>query len=216
MTTKYPGYFRNPQNAATNVWHPFPITNLAFFLILTISILVLPLPSWSSDQKYAQKSKQKYVLLDFENEEQLDGLSWKCGTTYERTKEHATSGQYSLKIEMYPAAAWPGFGKGIKKSWAGYNYLSLNIFNPSTKIIRLSYRIDDRHNSPPYADRANGRLLITPGANTITFNLKELKTSDNKRPLDLEKICGFLLFLHNPKKKVTLFLDDLIVSNKLE
>ena len=154
--------------------------------------------------------------MDFEGDEQLDELSWKCGTTYERTKEHATSGQYSLKVEMYPTVAWPGFGKAIKISWADYNYLSLNIFNPSTEPIHLSYRIDDRRNSPPYADRANGRLLINPGTNTITFNLKELKTSDGKRPLDLEKICSFLLFLHNPKKKVTLFLDDLAVSKKSE
>ncbi|MEA3333770.1 MAG: hypothetical protein U9Q58_09250, partial [Pseudomonadota bacterium] len=157
------------------------------------------------------KNIQKIIIMDFESDEQLDELSWKCGTTYERTKEHATSGQFSLKIEMYPKVTWPGFGKGIKKSWTGYDYLSINIFNPSPELIRLSYRIDDRRDNPPYADRANGRLLINPGANTITFNLKELKTSDGKRPLDLDKICSFLLFLHRPKEIVTLFLDDLTI-----
>ena len=217
MTKKELNHFQNPhrhnpKTAATTVLR-FISINLAFLLLAT---LILPTPTLTFDLNKAQESKKRYVILDFESEEQLDELSWKCGTTYERVKEHATSGQYSLKIEMYPKITWPGFGKGIKMSWAGYNYLSLNIFNPAAETIRLAYRIDDRRDSPPYADRANGRLLIKSGANTISFNLKELKTSGSKRLLDLEKICSFLLFLHNPEVKVTLFLDDLAVSNELE
>lgn len=218
MTTKYltphhPPHFQNPKRSATTVFRPFLTINLSFLLL---AILILALPTQASEQKDLAKNIQKIIIMDFESDEQLDELSWKCGTTYERTKEHATSGQFSLKIEMYPKVTWPGFGKGIKKSWTGYDYLSINIFNPSPELIRLSYRIDDRRDNPPYADRANGRLLINPGANTITFNLKELKTSDGKRPLDLEKICSFLLFLHNPEKKVTLFLDDLAVTKESE
>ncbi len=200
---------RNPDKPGVTVLRRFMTINLVL-LLLTILILAPPAPA--SDQKGARGNRQKNVLMDFENDEQLDELSWKCGTTYERVKEHASSGQYSLKIEMYPAVTWPGFGKGIKKSWAGYNYLSINIFNPAAESIRLSYRIDDRRNSPPYADRANGRILINPGPNTITFNLQELKTSDGKRPLNLNRICSFLLFLHEPEEKITLFLDDLTLS----
>ena len=214
MTTKELSHFCNPhfhtpKKPAATVLRSFRAINLVFLLL---AILILATPSLAFDRKGVQESKQRYVILDFENDEQLDELSWKCGTIYERVKEHATSGRYSLKIEMYPKVTWPGFGKGIKMSWAGYDYLSINIFNPATETIRLAYRIDDRRNSPPYADRANGRLLIKPGANTISFDLKELKTSGSKRPLDLDKICSFLLFLHRPEKIVTLFLDDLAVS----
>ena len=217
MTKKELNHFQNPhrhnpKTVATTVLRSFITVNLAFLLLAT---LILPTPTLAFDRNKAQESKQKYVILDFESEEQLDELSWKCGTTYERVKEHATSGQYSLKIEMYPKTTWPGFGKSIKMSWAGYDYLSLNIFNPASESIRLAYRIDDRRDSPPYADRANGRLLIKSGANTISFNLNELKTSGSKRLLDLDKICSFLLFLHNPEVKVTLFLDDLAVSTFL-
>ena len=181
-----------------------------FFFALVLSIQNSP--AETSEQKVIPIYQQKLVLLDFENDQQLDELGWKCGTNYERSKEHATSGRYSLKMEMYPRVTWPGFSKIIKTSWAGYDELSLNIFNPAPDPIQISYRIDDRHENPPYADRANGRFQLKTGANTIKLNLKKLKTSDGKRQLDLSKICSFLLFLHQPQEKITLYLDDLILT----
>ena len=188
---------------------------LVIILTLTLTILSTLTQNYSayaSGSENISSSQQKLVLLDFESDEQLDELGWKCGTTYERTKEYAVSGQYSLKMEMYPRVTWPGFSKSIKTSWAGYNNLSLNIFNPESSPIHIFYRIDDRCGNPPYADRANGRFLLNPGANTLSLNLKELKTSDGKRHLDLTTICSFLLFLHQPHEKTTLYLDDLTLT----
>lgn len=204
-------HFHTAKKPGPTISLPFRTINPVF---LFFAILLLASPTQASEQKIKQESKQRYVIMDFESDKQLDELSWKCGTTYELSREHATSGQYSLKIAMYPKVNWPGFGKGIKRSWIGYNYLSINIFNPSIKPVLLSYRIDDSRDNPPYADRANGRLQIKPGANTIILNLEDLKTSDDRRTLDLDKICSFLLFLHRPEEIITLFLDDLAISKK--
>ncbi len=185
------------------------------FFILAISLMLNSTqfsPADASEQKSITSSQQKLILLDFESDKQLDELGWKCGTNYERSQEYTVSGRYSLKMEMYPRVTWPGFSKIVKTSWAGYDNLSFDIFNPAPDSIQISYRIDDRRNNPPYADRVNGRFLLKPGPNTIRLNLKELKTSDGKRHLDLSKICSFLLFLHQPQKKVTLYLDDLILT----
>ncbi len=190
------------------------LQSLALFFILALSLvldLTISPQAEASEQKNLTNSQQ-LILLNFESDKQLDELGWKCGTNYERSQEHVTSGRYSLKMEMYPRVIWPGFSKIIKNSWAGYNYLSLNIFNPAPDPIQISYRIDDRRETPPYADRANGRFLLKPGTNTIILNLKELKTSDGKRHLDLSEICSFLLFLHQPQKKITLYMDDLILT----
>jgi len=189
--------------------HKLHFLAICFFALV---LLIQYSPAEASEQKIITNNQQKLVLLDFENDQQLDELGWKCGTNYERSKEHATSGRYSLKMEMYPRVTWPGFSKIIKTSWVGYNELSLNIFNPAPDPIQISYRIDDRRGNPPYADRANGRFQLKSGANTIKLNLKKLKTSDGKRHLDLSKICSFLLFLHQPQKKVSLYLDDLILT----
>ncbi len=210
MTTKELNNFNPVKKPDTTIYHPLTTITPA---LLLLTLVIMALTACLFEEKDSVTLKQNYVILDFENEEQLDELSWKCGTTYELSREHAATGQYSLKIEMYPKVTWPGFGKGIKKSWAGYNYLSINIFNPAPETVQLSYRIDDRHDNPPYNDRANGRLLIVPGTNLISFNLKELKTSDSKRHLNLNEVCSLLLFLHNPNQKTTLYLDDLTLSN---
>jgi|GEM_PF-1339391 len=193
----------------------YKLRSLALFFILAGS-LFLDLTTYphadAAEQTSIASSQYQLILLDFESDKQLDDLGWKCGTNYERSQEHATSGRHSLKMEMYPGVTWPGFSKVIKNSWAGYDNLSLNIFNPAADPLQISYRIDDRRENPPYADRVNGRLQLKAGANTIRLNLKKLKTSDGKRHLDLSKICSFLLFLHQPQKKITLYLDDLILT----
>jgi hypothetical protein len=194
---------------------PYGSHFLTLFFILALSLILNSTqfsPADASEQRSISSLQQKLILLDFESDKQLDELGWKCGTSYERSHEYAVSGRYSLKMEMYPRVTWPGFSKIVKTSWAGYDDLSFNIFNPTPNPIQISYRIDDRHGNPPYTDRANGRFLLKPGPNTIRLNLKELKTSDGKRHLDLSKICSFLLFLHNPQEKITLYLDDLILT----
>ena len=195
--------------------HRLSFLTICFFALLLLSPvlnLIQYYPAEASEQKVITANQEKLVLLDFENDQQLDELGWKCGTNYERSREHATSGHYSLKIEMYPRVTWPGFSKIIKTNWFGYDELSLSIFNPAPDPLQISYRIDDRRGNPAYADRANGRFQLNSGANTIKLNLKKLKTSDGKRHLDLSKICSFLLFLHQPQKKITLYLDDLILT----
>jgi len=157
----------------------------------------------------AQKSFQEKNLFDFEKESELDLLHWKCGTMMERDKHHATSGQYSLRLEMYGNEEYPGFGAGIKESWAGAGKFLVDVYNPASTEITLSYRIDDRKDNPPYADRANGRLVVMPGENTLSLDLDSMRTSGSGRQLDLDRICSLLFFVHRPEKKIIVYLDNM-------
>jgi len=152
--------------------------------------------------------KRPRVLYDFEDNGQLDTLSWKCGTLYKRVQKHPSSGRYSLMVEMYPGIEWPGFGIRVKDGWQGYNLLSLHVYNPYSRPIAMSYRIDDR-TCPSFADRVNGRISLRPGPNNITFDLKKLKTSGTGRRLNLKDIRCFLMFMHRPDHKVRIFIDDI-------
>jgi len=152
------------------------------------------------------------VLLDFESDQQLDNLDWHCGTIYQRVREHAADGNFSLKIEMYPKVEWPGFGTPIKTDLSSCRTLQITIFNPAQEAIKLSYRIDDRVDNPLYGDRVNGQKNIDPGFNTIIFDLEKLRTSGSKRPLDRSRINRLYLFLHRPAGKKILYLDHLIAK----
>lgn len=152
---------------------------------------------------------QARTLFDFEKESELDYLRWKCGIMMERDRRHATSGQYSLRVEMYNNDEYPGFNARIEESWVGAGKLLVDIHNPALSEISLLYRIDDREDTPDYADRANGRLLVLPGDNTLSLDLANMHTSGTGRLLDLHRICSLLFFVQRPEKKITLYLDNI-------
>ncbi len=174
-------------------------------LIAAFGIILLP-PGCSSQDRDAK------VLFDFEHDSDLDRLSWKCGSLYSRSREYQSSGEFALKVEMYPSAQWPGFGFGVRDGWEGYRQLSLAVFNPSDSEITMTCRIDDSRHNPPYEDRVNHRVTLKPGTNFLHFDLEQLRTSGTKRALRLEDICCFLMFVHSPPERLAIFVDDIILE----
>lgn len=161
-----------------------------------------------------EKTKEEIrVLYDFENEAQLDEISWSCRVLYARDHQHAVSGECSLRLEIHPDS-YPGFKSGkMEENWSGYRFLKLDIFYPGTAPLNLAYRIDDRWDNPPYGDRLNGSLSLRPGKNSISLDLASLKTSGSKRLLRLAHIDKLYLFLCSPKQPVVLYLDYIRLEN---
>jgi hypothetical protein len=154
-------------------------------------------------------AKTVRTLFDFEKTAELDRLHWECGTFMEQDKRHAASGQYSLRVEMYPNAAYPGFKAGFTQGWQGYKKLLVDMYYPGLNEMTIAYRIDDRDDNPSFGDRANGRIVLQPGANIFTLDLENVQTSGTDRKLDLERITGLYLFVHQPLQPVTLYLDNI-------
>ncbi|MBI5559178.1 MAG: hypothetical protein HY885_16265 [Deltaproteobacteria bacterium] len=149
-----------------------------------------------------------FTLFDFEDEGELDQLHWECGAMMERDTLHASSGQYSLRIDMYPNQEYPGFKAGFTQGWHGYNKLTVDLYNPQATQIKITYRIDDRADNPPYGDRAQGSFVLVPGSNTLAVDLENLRTSGTDRTLALARICGLYLFVPRPGHPLTLYLDN--------
>ena len=155
------------------------------------------------------ENPQQIILYHFENENELDNISWSCRTFYARDESFATEGNFSLRVEMYPSS-YPGFKSGrIEHNWSQYRYLNMDIHYPGSEPLRLAYRIDDRSDNPDYADRVNGSFTLSRGANPVTLDLTKLRTSGTRRPLVLSHIDKFCLFLSHPEQPVTFFLDNI-------
>ena len=187
--------------------HLLQTTGLTLMFIFALA----PLTTHNS----AKSNQESTVIFDFEDEGQLDELRWQCGSTYTIVEAADNAGRHRLKVEMFPTVEWPGFAAPIKTSLAPYDYLYIEVFNPAKNSFNLAYRIDDRPSSPDYSDRVNGSRLIQPGRNLLTFDLRTLKTSDGRRRLEADKICNFMLFLHYPAEKTTIYLDNLTAAKTL-
>ena len=152
---------------------------------------------------------RELVLFDFESDSDLDRVHWKCHTFFSLSDRYVTHGRGSLRLELYPSD-YPGLNPMLKdKDWRGYKTLCFDIYNTAKKEIRITIRIDDKEENPPYADRYNKSFMLKPGMNHMQLRLDSLMTSGTGRKLNLKKIHSFLIFMVNPARKVVLYLDYL-------
>jgi hypothetical protein len=83
---------------------------------LSLVTLLIIVVGCSADRP---QEKSIRTLFDFEKTEELDLLHWQCGSFMEQDAEHATSGKYSLRVEMYPSEEYPGFQGKLYERLAG-------------------------------------------------------------------------------------------------
>ncbi|MDA3915453.1 MAG: hypothetical protein PF690_00565 [Deltaproteobacteria bacterium] len=149
----------------------------------------------------------EFILYDFESESVLDDIHWKCHTLYSLSNLHAVHGKKSLKLEMFPSS-YPGLSPSLKyHDWEGYKSFCFEVYNPLSENISLVLRVDDKKQAQEYSERYNKSFTIVPGPNSVRIPFNTLKTSKTGRPLELENIDRFLVFMSHPDKKHVLYLD---------
>ncbi len=176
----------------------FIIQTIRLFFVL---ILILTLLTGCQDRQP--------FCYDFENEVSLDALYWRCKTIYTFSDQNVTSGQKCLKMEVYPSSN-PCLGlNDFQPDWSGYSVLKFDIYNQENIPLRLTIRIDDKKDIPPYRNRYNSTVALNKGANHVSIPLNSLVTSDAKRKLNLSRIERVLIYLEQSRVKRTLYLDNL-------
>lgn len=154
-------------------------------------------------------ASDELVLLDFGKDADLDRIFWKCHVLYSLADEHATRGAKSLRMELYPSE-YPGLAPLLtQRDWSRYGNLAFDFYNPMGREVPLTLRIDDRKDSPDYADRCNETIRLKPGENRIVLPLRTLKTSGTRRDLDWSRVALFLMFVVKPEEKITLYVDNI-------
>jgi hypothetical protein len=173
-------------------------------LIKTVGFVSLLVGGFGGCQKEIPQGK---VLFDFESGGDLDRIHWKCHTLFSLSKEHATHGSKSLRMELYPSA-YPGVTPILKDNdWSRFRALAFDVYNPEENEIKLRVRIDDKKEYPEYEDRYNRSFVLRKGGNRIEIPIESLVTSGTKRRLDARTIYKVIIFLVNPPGKRVLYLD---------
>lgn len=145
--------------------------------------------------------------FDFETEDILDTLSWKCKTIFSLSDKYPTSGQKCLKMELYPSS-YPGITlNNFNPDWSKHTTLKLDIYNQEKASLRLAIRIDDKKD-PTYGNRYNHTFILSPGINYISIPLKSLYTSGTNRNINLANVQQVIFFLVQPKEKRIIYLDN--------
>ena len=149
------------------------------------------------------------ILYDFEGKSSFDKFEWKCFTLFSLSEDHVTYGKHSLKLEFFPSNYPQIETRTQQYDWSGYKSLSIDIFNPGNKSVRVYIRIDDREEFPDYGNRYTKPFQLMPGENHLVISLSTLISETTGRHLDISTIYRFFLFMFHPNAKVTLFIDNI-------
>lgn len=148
-------------------------------------------------------------LFDFESEAELDYLNWQCHKWFELSRDHATSGEYSLKVTL-PVGQYPGINfLEIEKDWSSYRRLKMDVINQETELFKFHIRIDDKKSGWEYADRYDVNFIINHGVNNISIPLDTLKANIAPRSLDLHNIKHLMFFIPGNDRKRTFYIDNI-------
>ncbi len=148
-------------------------------------------------------------LFDFESDAELQFLNWECRKWFERSRNHATSGEYSLEVTL-PAGEYPGIKfLEIKKDWSAYRHFKMDVFNPEAEPLTLHIRIDDRKSRWDYGERFDRDFRIKNGMSEISIPLESLKANITPRSLDLKNIERLMLFIPGNDRKRTFHIDNI-------
>lgn len=164
---------------------------------------------WLITTECSTTSQQSLVLFDFENDTDLNRLWWHCKTMYSLSRDHATHGEYSLKVDFYPSE-YPRFEPLMRtQDWSKYRALCFDVYNPSDTIVTVTLRIDDLPTSPSFYDCHIEHLKLHRGQNSITVSISNLKGCKTRRPLQTTAIRKFMVFMYRPAKRYTLYFDGI-------
>ncbi len=96
--------------------------------------------------------------------------------------------------------------------WRKYKTLELNIYNPQTQPLSITYRIHDRQHAlglQRYNDRYNHRFLLNHGWNKIEINLNDVASAPRHRKMDLGQIRSLGIFVSSQPQPRIIFLDNI-------
>jgi hypothetical protein len=142
--------------------------------------------------------KDPGLLSGFENT-RVWGISPERGFDISLSRKHVTQGRYSLKVR-YPKWDLPSINtKRLHGLWDEYEAVTFNVFNPHKETVDFKVRIDDSG-----ARRIVVSRTLRPGANLIRITRAELAAK-----IDPGQIGFVVLYIQEPKKRYTLYFDNL-------
>ncbi|MCA9408115.1 MAG: hypothetical protein H6755_00975 [Candidatus Omnitrophica bacterium] len=179
------------------------MTKLQQYLILAAVIIIgfmfLNKNESSLKSKQAKKISEEVVVLSNFEDPKVWGISPEHGFSIRVTKKHSTQGKYSLEVK-FPQKDYPSINtKKLEQNWGDYEYLLLDVFNPQDESIDFRIRLDDLSKK-----RVNIPYRLEPGANVIKIAKSQIAAKINA-----EKIRFVVFYLNDPRKRLTLYFDNL-------
>ena len=116
----------------------------------------------------------------------------------------AISAGLRVDAEAESKAGPPGIYPGLFRApacadWRGAEALRAELFWPAPEPVVFAIRVDDQPGNPAYAERFQREFSVTQGWNSVRIPAAELEQTSGGRPLRLESIRQWGVFLVSDK-----------------
>jgi hypothetical protein len=143
--------------------------------------------------QFAVHAADALVLGDFEDGKSAPFEPANCSIS----DQHATRGKSSLKLEAGKFTL-AKVSSGLPADWSKYDLVTMDVFNPTDKHVKLYIQIRDNHPMDNYWAWHNRYTALAPGKNEVQFAVAdtwrgEIIRRDLGGMLDPKNIVQFVL-----------------------
>lgn len=148
------------------------------------------------------------LLSDFESFQEIS--RWGDCHEIKRVSEPVKTGHYAMRVALQPGK-YPGVTlRYFPENWSRAKELQFSVYNPGPGVV-LHYRINDalhEFGEERYDDRFHGTQLLDYGWNSINIDMRTVEDAPSKRPMNLNRIRKFRIFLVDNDRERYLYIDD--------
>ena len=126
----------------------------------------------------------------------------------QRVSEHATSGNWSLQVDLHPGI-YPGTSlPHLPADWSEFDELTTDIWLDGSEPLRIVVKVTDRSHNNEHEDRFQRGFVLKPGANHLRIPLGDIQNAPLHRQLELQRVATLSYFTVRLASPRTLFLDN--------
>lgn len=148
------------------------------------------------------------MLSDFQTSFQFGRWHTIDNTTYAVAKNIGKSGNFALQIDLTTSEYTGVRLKYFPSNWVTYQKFQFRALNPSMQSLPLTCRVQDEQYTNGAKDRFKKKMLISPGWNTITIDMSEIRQAPDTRLMDLTRIREIGFYAVRITRPVRIYLDD--------
>jgi VanZ family protein len=114
-----------------------------------------------------------------------------------KTQQPVTGDGPYTKIQVFRDTGMRIEIRDLVPDWSSYSNLNLRIEVLGDLDLNLTVRIHDtlhRRGDQPHNDRFNQKLTLSPGMNSLTIPLQDVRSAPHGRSMDMTKIEALILF----------------------
>lgn len=143
-------------------------------------------------------------------EQPLEMLRWRTrASTIRRVRDHATDGEWSLRIDLEPASETGIVTYCPGPSWADYQRLAFDIELDDGPPVMLVLRIEDQLSCKKPEHRFEEIWQLRSGTRRIEIPMSEIVAGPPDEPLNFKRLGPLRLLVVDLDRPRTLYMDNM-------